>query len=167
MFTKDDLMNGVAIPDIIGTAGNEIKFEIYKVIQKLDNGLIVEYEPIIYRALLEEHFPGEFKEFKDKVLFSAAFEFVRLAMYSFDKLERAEVMEDETDPTASLRTQAESVQHRYGVDDLNDMMRFMPQVYRIAVARKFYWDDRFSAWLASGGHSYNEVTRNEKALGQH
>lgn len=141
----------------------EVRYEIYYVERKTDDGLTIRYEPRIYRELIEQHFP-DITQIRDKILFSAAFDLTARVMKSFDTLNRAEVFEDETDPSALIWGHVLSAKERYGIDDLNDMMRFMPQVHHFAVMNKRYWDDRFSAWLDSGGNAYNEITREEKAV---
>lgn len=72
-------------------------------------------------------------------------------------------MEGNTDQTVNLRRIADSVAMLYNVD-IETMMAFMPFVKAEALIKGMPWPSRMDAWLASGGKSYNEVTREESAL---
>lgn len=94
---------------------------------------------------------------------SAAWHFTKLAMQILDKIPEQVAYEGETDRTVRLRTVAESVAKLYDVT-LQEMMDLMPAVRREANRCGLEWNDRYQAWLDSGGKSFDEVTREEGRL---
>ena len=94
---------------------------------------------------------------------SAAWHFAKLALAALERIPEQATMEGDKDQTIRLRNLAESVARLYEVS-LEDMMQFMDFVKAEALRCSLPWNSRFDAWLASGGKSYDEVTREPEAL---
>ena len=94
---------------------------------------------------------------------SAAWHFAKLAMQALDKVPQQATLEGQTDQTIRLRRIADSVAKLYDIK-LEDMMAFMDFVKAEALRCGLFWNDRLSAWIASGGRAYDEVTREPEAL---
>lgn len=73
-------------------------------------------------------------------------------------------LEGDTDVTVNLRAIAEGCAAAYGIHDLNEVMLMMPLCRRWAFKTQRQWDDRFQAWLDSGGKAYDEVTREPEKI---
>lgn len=95
---------------------------------------------------------------------SAAWYFAKCAHQAIDSVTEQVGYEGETDETINLRPLADSVCSLYGVN-IEEMMKLMPLVRREAFRCNIFWNDRFQAWLDSGGRAYNEVTREPGAFG--
>lgn len=67
-------------------------------------------------------------------------------------------LEGDTDITVSLRKIADGCLLMYGFE-IDEIMNLMPLCRRWAFKMGLVWDDRFQAWLDSGGRSYDEVSR--------
>lgn len=102
--------------------------------------------------------------YKYVVRFSCAWYFCRVAHEAIELLAGQAVMEDETDPTASLRQTLESILVLYGSPEINEIMNYMPECRKLAFRRKLIWNPRFQAWLDSAGRAYDTMTREESAL---
>lgn len=95
---------------------------------------------------------------------SAAWHFAKLAMRIVDTVPAQVTMEDQIDQTTDLLRVAKSVALLYGLNSLADMMQFIPEVEAEARRSGLPWNPRLTAWVESGGRSYNTVTREESVL---
>jgi len=78
-------------------------------------------------------------------------------------------LEGDTDITVNLRNIMAGCIKAYGLDSddgeiRNRIMNLMPLARLRAFTQGMTWSDRFQAWLDSGGHSYNVVTREPDAI---
>lgn len=101
------------------------------------------------------------REIKERA--SAAWHFARLALTALEKVPEQVVLEGDTDRTVPLRNLADSVSLMYSIP-VEDIMPIMDFVKAEAIRCGLPWNDRLDAWLATGGKSYNFVTREEGAL---
>jgi hypothetical protein len=97
----------------------------------------------------------------------ALWQFLIMAHTILDKVPAQATLEENPDITVDLRTVAESVTAMYGVT-LEEM--FHPALVGIARLEaervKAIWDDRITAWIDSGGRSYNIVTRDPDKISE-
>ena len=125
--------------------------------------MTLKYTAFIY----EEHLtpkgllPREIKERS-----SAAWHFARLALTALEKVPEQVTLEGDTDRTVPLLNLARSVATMYGIKEIGDFLCLMDFVQAEAVRTGLPWNDRLTAWVASGGRAYNFVTREEGALNQ-
>lgn len=96
--------------------------------------------------------------------FSCVWYFCRCAVQVLESTPQQVTLEDEVDATDNLRQLFDSIRRAYYVPDINDAVRFFPIARTLAFRRTLPWPSRFQAWIDSGGHSYNEVTREPDAL---
>lgn len=73
----------------------------------------------------------------------------------------------EKDLTVNLRKILDSTRDIYGMfdeSDLEKIMNLMPLCRQLTFKLNRTWNDRFQAWLDSGGRAYDEVTREPDAI---
>lgn len=98
-----------------------------------------------------------------------AWYFCKLAMIQLEQIPEQVTYEGDLDTVVNLRETLENLRTVYGLettDDLEKAMKLMPTCRRIAFQRKLKWDDRFQAWLDSGGKSYNKIDREPDKLNE-
>lgn len=97
--------------------------------------------------------------------FSCAWYFCRCAHESIETFAKDIVLEGETDSVGTLRQVLSTCMKLYNITDIEKLIRFVSTECRqLAFRRNLFWDSRFQAWIDSGGHSYNEMSREEKAI---
>lgn len=94
----------------------------------------------------------------------AAWYIAKLCHKALNDVPEQVTMEGDTDTTVNLRRIAEGAALAYGIEDLNLVMPYMPYVRMMAFRQGISWNQRFQAWLDSGGRAYDEVTREPEAL---
>ena len=67
-------------------------------------------------------------------------------------------MEGDVDTTVDLRSIVDGVLVMYGFE-IEEVMNLMSLCRRWAFQTGLTWNDRFQAWIDSGGRAYNTVTR--------
>lgn len=115
--------------------------------------------PLFHRLLTRNG--GIFPDYSDDVIERgfAAWYITICAHRALQEIPAQVSYEGDTDVTVRLRAIAEGCALAYGLTDLNPIMLMMPICRRWALMQKLTWDDRFQAWLDSGGKAYDEVTR--------
>lgn len=102
---------------------------------------------------------------REEMLAYAAWYIVICAHKALQEIPAQVSFEGDTDATVNLRAIADSTALAYGLSDLNEVMAFMPTLRRYCtLVRGLTWDDRFQAWLDSGGRAYDEVTREPEKI---
>lgn len=101
------------------------------------------------------------REMKERA--SAAWYFTMCAMQALERVPQQVSYEGDTDQTVNLRQIADSVATMYS-ESLENIMPFMDFVKAEALRCGLPWNGRLDAWLASGGKSYNFVTREPDAV---
>lgn len=98
-----------------------------------------------------------------------AWYFCKLAMIQLEQIPEQVTYTDDLDTIVNLRDTCENLQMVYGIqgsDELEKAMKLMPTCRRIAFQRGIKWDDRFQAWIDSGGKSYNKIDREPDKLNE-
>lgn len=88
----------------------------------------------------------------------AAWYFTLTAHKVLQEIPAQVTLEGDTDVTVGLRKILDGVLLMYG-KEIEETMNLMPLCRRWTFKLGLTWDDRFQAWLDSGGRAYDEVTR--------
>lgn len=125
------------------------------------NELRVNLQPPAFPAILSRNGGViEVSNPREEMLAYAAWYIVICAHKALQEVPAQVSFEGDTDQTVNLRAIADSTALAYGFTDLNEVMVFMPELRRYCTfVRGLTWDDRFQAWLDSGGRAYDTVTR--------
>lgn len=129
-----------------------------------EGGLIF-YHPPHFPNILKRN-GGIFPDSTDEEMMRsyAAWYIATCCHLSILTLEGQVSLEGSTDVTASLRTITDNIYPTYGIKDVNEVMNLMPLCRRWAFKNGRTWNDKFQAWLDSGGRAYDEVTRDPGAI---
>lgn len=121
--------------------------------------------PFQYTApIFEDHLtPNGLLPRQMKERASCAWQIARLCIIALERVPEQAVLEGEVDQTVKLRNIADGVCLQYN-EKIEDVMVFMDFCKAEALRIGFHWPQRFDAWLATGGKSYNELTREPEAL---
>jgi hypothetical protein len=127
---------------------------------KSDNNMPMRLTPFIY---IDHLSPNGLLPSERLHEASAAWHCAKLIIIALTEVPAQATMEGDVDQTIRLRNIADSVCLLYDVD-IETMMSFMDFVKAEAWRCGLPWPSRIDAWLATGGKSYDEVTREEKTL---
>ena len=121
----------------------------------------IDFQPAIFRSHIE---PEGRLPSSHPLEASAAWYFCKCAHQSIESLEAQVSYEGDTDVTVSLRSLADNIRLQYGIDDLNEMMKFIPVCKQEAERVGLPWNDKLDTWWQTGGSLQDEVTRDPGKL---
>lgn len=120
---------------------------------------------VVYRVPLYQHHWQPTGHMPRIVESAALWQFLIMATQILDKIPQQATLEGNVDRTANLRQIAESVSKMYDVtEEAMFHAALIDAAKREAARCEMYWNPRLDAWFASGGKSYNIVTREPEAL---